>query len=252
MIATSALAAIPDGLRQPLLAEYQLIVQNFFERRWSPSEMSGGKFAEIAYSIIEGYAASSYPAVPSKPQDFAGACRKLENATNIPRSFRFTIPRTLSALYEVRNNRGVGHVGGDVDANHMDATYVLSNCSWVMAEFVRVFHQVSVSEAQQIVDGLVEIRTPLIWEGDTVRRVLNPNMLLEKQILLLASTSSGSVAVSDLMKWTDSKSASYFQKLLKRMHKDRLIELGDDMVTILPPGVARSVEILRENSIKLA
>jgi hypothetical protein len=48
MIGTSALAAIPDGLRQPLLAEYQLIVQNFFERRWSPSEMSGGKFAEIA------------------------------------------------------------------------------------------------------------------------------------------------------------------------------------------------------------
>src|SRR5258707_12835883 len=75
---------------------------------------------------------------------------------HVPRSFQILIPRLLPALFEVRNNRGVGHAGGDVDPNHMDAVFVLSSCNWVMAELVRVFHDVSVAEAQTFVDKLVE------------------------------------------------------------------------------------------------
>jgi hypothetical protein len=46
----------------------------------------------------------------------------------------------LPALYEVRNNRNVGHTGGDVDPNHMDSVAVLSKCNWIMGELVRVYH----------------------------------------------------------------------------------------------------------------
>src|SRR6266851_1018203 len=74
---------------------------------------------------------------------------------HVPRSFQILIPRLLPALYEVRNNRGVGHIGGDVDPNHMDATFVISSCNWVMAELVRVYHDLSTNEAQEIVDTLV-------------------------------------------------------------------------------------------------
>lgn len=37
------LSSIPAGLRDPLLHEYESIVQNYMERRWSPSELSGGQ-----------------------------------------------------------------------------------------------------------------------------------------------------------------------------------------------------------------
>src|SRR5215831_12151768 len=134
MSAQDALAAIPVGLRQPLLTEYQSIVQNFSEHRWSPSELSGGKFCEIVFTILDGHAKSAYPTKPAKPKNFVQACRQLESHAHVPRSFQILIPRLLPALYEVRNNRGVGHVGGDVDPNHMDATFVLASCSWVMAE----------------------------------------------------------------------------------------------------------------------
>lgn len=234
----SALSAIPDGLRGPLLTEYASIVENFAEHRWSPSELSGGKFCEIVFTILDGYAKSSYAAAPSKPRAFDQACRALENNAHVPRSFQILIPRLLPALFEVRNNRGVGHAGGDVDPNHMDAVFVMTSCSWVMAELVRVFHNVSTAEAQGVVDRLVERRVPLLWFGEDMRRVLDPKMPLREQVLLLLSTSSGKVDTADLLKWTDYKNASYFRSLLRTMHKQRLVELSSDETAalILPPG----------------
>ena len=130
--ASAALSAIPLGLRKPLIAEYQSIVQNFLEHRWLPSELSGGRFSEIVYTILDGHAKSAYPSSPKKPGNFKDACTKLENNTGVPRSFQILIPRVLPALYEIRNNRSVGHVGGDVDPSHMDSAAVLAMCNWVM------------------------------------------------------------------------------------------------------------------------
>ena len=182
---TNILGLLPNGLREPLLDEYQSIVQCFSEGRWLPSELSGGRFCEIVFTVIEGYAIGNYASVPSKPNDFVGACRRLEQYSRVPRSFQILIPRLLPAIFEVRNNRGVGHTGGDVDSNYMDAVFVVTSCSWVMGELVRVFHKVSIEEAQSLVDSLAQRRVPLIWEGNGIRRVLQPSMNLQSQILVL-------------------------------------------------------------------
>jgi hypothetical protein len=248
--AADALVAIPPGLRQPLLDEYQSIVQNYSEHRWSSSELSGGRFCEIVYTILDGYAQASYAAAPSKPADFVGACRSLEKHKHIPRSFQILLPRLLPALFEVRNNRNVGHVGGDVDPSHMDATFVLSSCSWTMAELVRVYHNLSTKDAQQLVDSLVERRIPLIWEGDKVRRVLDVTMSLREQVLVLVATSIGTVAAADLFEWTGYDNRSYFSKLLRQMHGQRCVELSKDQqqLLILPPGAKEAGQIIRERS----
>jgi hypothetical protein len=251
MSVKGALSAIPAGLREPLLAEYQSIVQNFAEHRWSPSELSGGKFCEIVFTILDGFARSAYPAKPAKPRNFIEACRRLEAHGHVPRSFQILIPRILPALYEVRNNRGVGHAGGDVDPNHMDAVFVLHSCNWLMAELVRVFHSVSVHEAQSIVDELVERRTPLLWIGDGMRRVLDPKLSLQEQVLLLLCTSPGKISTADLLKWTGYSNASYFKKLLLQMHKQRLIELSADSgggALILPPGDKLASELIAKHN----
>ncbi len=244
----AALASVPDALRDPLLGEFVQIVQNYLERRWSPSELSGGRFCEVVYTILEGYARSSYPSAPSKPRDFVAACRTLETHTHVPRSFQILIPRLLPALYEIRNNRGVGHVGGDVNPNHMDANAVLAISSWVMAELVRVFHGLSADEAQQVVDALVERRVPLVWTGEDVRRVLDPNLPLKDQVLLLLGSSPSRIRLADLLSWCGYKDKGYFLRLLRRMHRDRLVQLSADesSVQILPPG-SKAVEALVES-----
>jgi hypothetical protein len=235
---SQALAALPSGLRAPLLDEYRSITKNFLEHRWSPSELSGGKFCEIVYTVLDGYAAGKYAAVPHKPADFVSACRRLESHGHVPRSFQILIPRLLPALYEIRNNRGVGHVGGDVDPNHMDAVAVLSMANWAMAELVRVFHAVSVAEAQGLVDSLAERRVPLVWEGSGVKRVLDPTLALKDQLLLLIATAPMSVLTADLLNWSDYDKKAYFIRLLRRLHAERYVDLSADETTvqILPPG----------------
>jgi len=237
---SSALTAIPSGLRDPLLDEYDSIVQNYMERRWTPSELSGGKFCEIVYTILQGHAKGTYPTKPAKPANFVDACKKLESNSGQPRSFQILIPRMLPCLYEIRNNRGVGHVGGDVDPNHMDALAVLSMSNWIVAELVRVLHSVSVNEAQSLVDDLVERRVPLVWQGQDVKRVLDPSMQLKDQILLLLASTTGKVAITDLLHWTDTQNKKYFLKVLRAMHKKRQVELSNDTATthLLPPGSA--------------
>jgi len=148
------------------------------------------------------------------------------------------IPRALPALYEVRNNRGVGHVGGDVDPNHMDATFVVSTVNWIMAELVRVFHNTSTANAQKVVDALAEAKIPLIWEGKDVKRVLDPEIGLKDQVLLLVATSTAETSIDDLQRWVDYKNNQYFKKLLRQLHKQRLLEYSAERnaVQILPPG----------------
>ncbi len=164
-----------------------------------------------------------------------------------PAAFSILIPRLLPALYEIRNNRGVGHTGGDVDPNHMDATAVLSIASWILAEFVRVFHGVSVQQAQAIVDAIVDRPIPLVWQGGAVKRVLDTKMKYPDQILLLLHVTAGPVAEGALIAWLDSKDFKYFRKLLRALHSKRFIEFDESRQTaeILPPGTAHITAILK-------
>lgn len=250
---TAALSAIPAGLRDPLIAEYRSITRNYAEHRWQPSELAGGIFCEIVYTILHGYASRKYASTPSKPRNFLDACRQLEASTNVPHSFQILIPRALPALYDIRNNRGVGHAGGDVDSNHMDATLVLSMCNWIMAELVRVFHALPIPDAQRLVDDLADRTIPLVWEGQSVRRVLDTSLKLREQVIILLASKNGSVSVSEVLDWTDCGNKAYFLKTLRQMHETRLIELSKDKVTveILPPGSRAAVEIIARSQVNL-
>ena len=143
---SAILGALPPALRDPLVEEFNKILRNFRERRWEPAELNGGKLCEVVYSILSGHVAGSFPSSPSKPPNMYDACKGLEQASGL-RSIRIQIPRMLIALYEIRNNRGVGHVGGDVDPNQQDSTLVVAMSQWIMAELVRVFHNVDVETA---------------------------------------------------------------------------------------------------------
>ena len=235
----TALSTLPAGLRDPLLAEYQQIVQNYFDGKWLPSELYGGRFCEIVYTILDGHAKGKYAVSTSKPSNFVQACRNLENNSGVPRSFQILIPRLLPALYEIRNNRNVGHVGGDVDSNHMDATSVIAMANWIMAELVRVFHSLPIPDAQQLVDQLAERRVPLIWQNGDMKRVLSTRLTVPDQVLILISSCASGCLLNDLVKWTDYfKNPSYIKRIVQGHHSRRLVEFTEssDSVQILPPG----------------
>jgi hypothetical protein len=238
----TALANVPGVLREDLVCEFRKIVRNFREGRWEAAELDGGRFSEVAYTILSGFLnGGNYPASSSKPSRFDQACKQLESADkNIyPKSARVTIPRVLVSLYDIRNNRGVGHVGGDVSANHMDAAYVLHASQWVMAEFVRIFHNTDLVTATAVVDALVERTVPLIWQiGDTVR-VLNPRIPLKDSTLLLLHSSTSPIRDAELAKSLEQPKLSNYKRVLNPLHTARLVEYNPatGLLTLSPTGV---------------
>lgn len=221
--------SIPPTLRQQLIVTFSEIENNFRERRWEPSELNGGKLCEVVYSIVKGHIDSSFPSSASKPPNMVDACKQLENAAStFPRSFRIQIPRMLVALYEIRNNRGVGHVGGDVDPNEMDATCVLQMSKWVVTELVRAFHATTTEEAEAAVSAITEREIPLVWVVDGVRRVLDTKLsMADKTLVILYSSSKGSTEAGLLHSVEHSNASTYRRDVLRKLHKNRLIEFNE-------------------------
>lgn len=241
------LSGIPDGLRSPLLREFNKILRNFREHRWEPAELNGGKLCEIVYSILKGHTEGSFPSKPSKPRNLHDACKQLEKLPkgSFSRSVRIQIPRMLIALYEIRNNRNVGHVGGDVDPNHQDATTVVSMSQWLMAELVRIFHDVDIDKAAAAVDSLVERQIPLIWEIGGKKRVLNPGLSSKEKALAVLYAEADGMDADKLASTIEYTNVPRFKReILPDLHRRKLVEFNErsGKATISPLGKAHVEE----------
>lgn len=210
--------------------------------------MDGGKLAEVAYSVCRGYVDGSYPARAKKPRNMVGACRALENTTGVPRSIQIQLPRMLVALYEIRNNRGVGHAGGDIDPNHMDASCVLQLAKWIVAELIRALHQMPIDDAAELVEALVEREVPLVWKVGDARRVLDPDTGASDKTLLLLHGVPGPVAEAKLRAWVEYSNSTRYRRILEQLHAEKLMEYDREAKTaVISP---RGVEYVEEKFIR--
>jgi hypothetical protein len=242
---TAVLSGVPAPLRDELFNALNEVLRNYRERRWEPSELNGGKLCEVVYTILLGYVEGGVPAKARKPPNMVDACKALEqsNPTRFTRSVRIQIPRMLVALYEIRNNRGVGHVGGDVDPNFMDATAVVAMSKWIVAELTRVFHSVQIEEAQRLDDSLIERTLPIIWKVGNVVRVLKPSMSTRDKVLALLYRTHEWVPEDRLREWAEYSNPSMFRDILLRCHKEKLLEYDTKArQAMLSPAGVRHVE----------
>lgn len=237
--AEKALAGIPASLRAELLGSLNEVIRNFREGRWEAAVLNAGKLCEVVHTILRGHADGHYPDHPSKPPNMVEACRKLEHAdpTRMDRVLRIQIPRALIPLYEMRNNRGVGHVGGDVDPNHMDAVYALVASKWIVADLVRAYHGTDTTTATSIVEALIDREVPLIWQINGVKRVLDPRMGAEDRVLLLLYGSVAPVPEDQLRHWVNYANTSRFRSaVLRKLHREVMIHYDDEKRTaVLSP-----------------
>lgn len=240
-----ALAAIPSGLRSPLVSEFTELLAEYRAGRWEAVGLKAGKLCEIVHSILAGHVAGSFAGAPSKPRNMLDACVALEKApSTFSRSVRIQIPRLLIAVYELRNNRAIGHVGGDVDPNHMDAELFLRSAKWILAELIRVFGNVSIQEAGRLIETITERIIPIVWEGLDVKRVLNPSLSAAQKALVLLYSSADGATAKQLANWMDYSNLSRLRnEVLADLHSKALIhfDLRSDRVQILPTGT-REVE----------
>lgn len=249
-----AFLILPNTLRDDLVDAFDEIVKNYRQHKWEPSELNGGKMCEAVYTVVKGYLdGGSYPARATKPNRFPQACLALEQQySHVPnsRSQRILIPRMMIGLYDIRNNRGVGHAGAEVNPNYMDATVVLYTAKWLMAELVRLLHTLDIGEATAIVDSLIEREVASVWTHGNKKRVLRTGMTWKQQTLILLLTEVGEVPVADLFRWLEHKNLPVYRRdVLHPLHRARQIEFDctAGTVRLLPPGVAAAEALVAES-----
>ncbi len=235
-----ALRALPDAFRNPLIEEFENALSEYRASDWEKVGLKAGKFCEIAYSICAATAVGSFPAFPSKPANFQKSCLDLEQYNKTSgRSLCIQVPRILLGLYELRNNRAIGHVNNEISPNFMDAEFFIRGMKWVMAEFVRQFSSLSLDNSHAIIESITVRAFPIVWASGDVKRVLEPAKTASQKTLILLYAEAKPVSVSTLQSWIEYKNTTdYKRKVLKDLHKKALVHFDEKKgtVQILPPG----------------
>jgi len=177
----------------------------------------------------------------------ADECRKLVSSptTAAVESLRTVVPRALVFMYTMRNKRGIGHVGGDVEANQIDSATLARLADWSVCELIRVYHGLSLEEAQDLVDSLAARTLPDVWEVAGKKRVLRDGLSASDQaLMLLYSDPASYVLAEDLCAWVEYSTPSMFKRnVLRHLHKKRFIEFdAESSVVYLSPVGAEYVE----------
>jgi hypothetical protein len=102
-----------------------------------------------------------------------------------PDAIRIHIPRALRLVYDIRNKRDAAHLADGIDPNLQDAIMVVSVLDWVLAEFIRLYHNVNADVAQSLVNEIVTRAVPVVQDFNGFLKVLKPNLATSDYCLVL-------------------------------------------------------------------
>jgi len=202
-----------------LLQAYNEAKRNYYEGGHRLSEVEGGRFCEAAYRILEEATRGTYTPIGGQldTDKLQRSLGQLPSASH-PKSIRLHIPRALRVVYDIRNNRDVAHLADGIDPNIQDANLVIGVLSWILAEFVRLYHGVSAKEAQRIVDDLSVRRAPVIQEFGDFPRVLRADLRAgDYALVLLYHADSKGADLADLSRWVRPSMKENLRRTLRNL-----------------------------------
>jgi len=244
--------AFGSEIADNILDAYHEIQSNYILRKWKPSELDAGHFAESVRRAIEKELFNSYTPFDQQLSNFNDSILQSYERGNGNESFRIIIPRALKSIYNIRNKRGVGHIS-TVSPNEMDATYILYTVKWVLAEIIRLKSNLSIPKTQILVDSIVKRQVEILWkEGKTIR-VLDFSMSAKNQVLVFLSDQSP-LKRDVLLRAIEYKNPTDFNnKVLKPLHKSRLINYDNKSGNcfISPIGTAEAEKIILNKKLNI-
>jgi hypothetical protein len=143
------------------------LVTEFQLGKWEKSIAKGGKFIEAILKAVWVKAGETVPSGKAFKADTI--MNQLPHKTSlVDDSVRVTLPRVCRVIYDIASNRGGRHDPDEVDPNVMDATVVLANAQWILAELVRYSQKgaTNADEAADQVDSLIKRRYPFFEDID--------------------------------------------------------------------------------------
>jgi hypothetical protein len=238
-----ALQGIPEVFRSKIIAQYLGVRDALASGDHDAAGLRSGVFAEVVIRFLQQHLTGTHTPFGTRLPTFDAECLRLQNlpAASGHESLRLVIPRALVFLYTIRNKRGIGHAGGEVEANAIDAATCVRVCDWCLCELLRMFHKLSLEEAQSLLDAIAVRAVPTVWLVNGRKRVLDTSLDYRSQALVLVySSAEDAVLEEDLREWIEYPQLSRFrERVLSPLHAARLIEWDREVgtVSLSPTGI---------------
>lgn len=220
-------AGIPQELVDRLMETYVEAKRRFHLEDLRPNEVEGGRFSEAVFRILQ-YATDggNYTPLAKSIPKVDDLLKRLENVpakSVLDDSLRLHIPRTLRLVYDIRNKRDVAHLADDIDPNLQDATLVIGNMNWVMAELVRLYHRVSADKAQAIIEELVTREVPVVQEIAGQPVILKEMRPRDQALVMLYRAGAEGTTLDELGAWLRVGRKDHLKARLHKLDEDRLV-----------------------------
>ncbi len=201
-----------------LLEAHSEAKRNFYLGGLRLSAVEGGRFCEAAFRLLE-YETKNGKFTPlTKP--LASTDKLIFELSNLDGSkfsdsIRLHIPRSLRLVYDIRNKRDTAHLSDGIDPNLQDATLVIGVIDWVLAEFIRLYHNVPANEASKIVAGIVKRVAPVVQDFAGFLKILNPKLKVSEHcVVLLYQRGEDGATYGELEKWVRPKMRANLKRAL--------------------------------------
>jgi hypothetical protein len=230
------------GLVHALLSHYREMKRAFFVENWEQVGVRGGKFVEAVFGLLELIVTGNRTG--AKPNHLLKVLESSSSSAH--RSFKMTIPRVAYGVYEIRSNRDMAHLSLEIDSNRMDGIFVVSACDWVLAELTRLCLATHPSEAEQMIQRIVERPVPLVEEIDGDIVVHDPSLPWEDQVILaLSKKDPERVDNAQLRDWLKPDRDLLISKALEQLEQRREVHRNADGSTLTSTGRRRAEGLLK-------
>ena len=223
--------SIPEPLVDEFLASYVETKRRFHLGDHRPQEVEGGRFSEAVFRVLQHACGQPVTPIGMSLPGVDQLLPRFESVASQPDSIRIHIPRTLRLIYDIRNRRDAAHLSDSIDPNLQDATLVVNNMDWVMADLVRLYHGVSADEAQRIIEELVTKEVPAIQEIDGQPVILADLKPRDQAMLILYRAGANGSSLDDL--------ARSLRVPRKADLKSRLLALDKLKLVLAHPGTGQ-------------
>lgn len=137
----AALAGIPTTFRTRIIKFYLELKARHAEGKHDAAGTSAGKLCETVVRLIQQELNGTFTPFGQQINNMSLEC---ENFAKTPKTsgndlLRLVLPKAISLVYTLRNKRGLGHVGGDVDANAIDGVAPLQTLRLLIPTSSRFF-----------------------------------------------------------------------------------------------------------------
>lgn len=218
-----AAAGLPPQLVDELLDAYVEAKRRYYLGDHRPQEVEGGRFSEAVFRVLQHEAGLTVTPVGRPLPRVDQLVVAFEGVTGPPDSVRLHIPRTLRLIYDIRNKRDVAHLADGIDPNLQDATLVIANMDWVMAELVRLHHGVTATAAQKIIEDLVTRDVPAIQEIDGQPVILSDLQARDQALLLLYRAGAVGMTLDDLAAALRADRKDHLKTRLRKLDASKLV-----------------------------